>query len=65
MTFTQTSDAPYDRHQYKLIFEDGKQAIFDDYEVVTDFWYQRSGRLLSHIEVLDKPSPKGKTKGFM
>jgi hypothetical protein len=58
-TFKQTSDVPYDRHDYKLIFEDGKEVIFDNYEDVQLFWFQRGGNFLSHIEVLDKKQKKG------
>ena len=60
-TFKQTCDKPYDRHDYKLVYEDGKEVIFDNYEDVQLTWFQRGGYFLSHIEVLDK---KQKTKGF-
>ena len=61
-TFSQTSDEPYLRHDYKLIYEDGNEVVFDNYEDVQLFWFQRAGRFLSHIEVLDKK--KSKAKGF-
>jgi hypothetical protein len=61
-TFSQTSDEPYIRHDYKLIYEDGNQVVFDNYEDVQLFWFQRGGHFLSHIEVLDKK--KTKSKGF-
>ena len=60
-TFKQTCDKPYDRHDYKLVYENGKEVIFDNYEDVQLTWFQRGGHFLSHIEVLDK---KQKTKGF-
>lgn len=59
-TFKQTSDDPYIRHDYKVVFEDGKTVIFDNYEDAQLLWWNRSGNFLSHIEVLDKK----KTKGF-
>ena len=61
-TFSQTSNEPYVRHDYKLIYENGNQVIFDNYEDVQLFWFQRGGNFLSHIEVLDKK--KTKSKGF-
>ena len=60
-TFKQTCDKPYDRHDYKLVYEDGKEVIFDDYEYVQLTWFQHGGNFLSHVEVLDK---KQKKKGF-
>ena len=60
-TFKQTCDKPYDRHDYKLVYEDGKEVIFDNYEDVQLTWFQRGGHFLSHIEVLDK---KQKKRGF-
>ena len=60
-TFKQTCDKPYDRHDYKVIFEDGKTVIFDNYEDAQLLWWNRSGNFLSHVEVLDK---KQKKKGF-
>ena len=57
--FKQTSDEPYIRHDYKLVFEDGKESVFDNYEDVQVFWFQRGGNFLSYIEVLDKKQSKG------
>jgi hypothetical protein len=57
--FKQTSDKPYDRHDYKVVFEDGKEIIFDNYEDVQLTWFQNGGHFLSHIEVLDKKQSKG------
>jgi hypothetical protein len=58
-TFKQTSDEPYVRHDYKLVYEDGKEFVFDNYEDVQRIWFQNDGNFLSHIEVLDKKQPKG------
>jgi hypothetical protein len=60
-TFNQTCDKPYDRHNYKLIFTNGREVIFDNYEDVQVTWFQTPHQFLSHIEVLDK---KQKNKGF-
>jgi len=59
--FKQTCDKPYTRHHYKLVYDDGREVVFDNYEDVQVTWFQRSGNFLSHIEVLDI---KEKKKGF-
>jgi hypothetical protein len=59
--FQQTSDEPYLRHDYKVVFEDGKTVVFDNYEDAQLLWWNRSGNFLSHIEVLDR---KQEAKGF-
>ena len=57
--FKQTSDEPYDRHDYKLITDNGGELIFNNYEDVQLYWFQHGGNFLSHIEVLDKKKNKG------
>ena len=57
--FQQTSNEPYLRHDYKVVFEDGKTVVFDNYEDAQLLWWNRSGNFLSHIEVLDKKKSKG------
>ena len=37
--FAQTSDKPYDRHQYELQFN-GQSIIFDDYDQLRAYWFQ-------------------------
>jgi len=59
ITFSQTCDKPYDRHDYKVIFNDGTYQFFDNYEESQLLWWNRSGNFLSHIEVLDKKKSKG------
>ena len=39
-TFSSTSDAPYDRHKYKVLFKNGGEVILDDYEYVRAIWHQ-------------------------
>ena len=52
--FTSTSNAPYDRHRYKLIFKNKKAAIFDDYEVLRTAWFEwASTNQLDRVEILD------------
>lgn len=52
---------PYNRHRYKLVYENQKSVIFEDYKDVQLAWFQTASQFLSHIEVLDKPT---KSKGF-
>lgn len=59
--FKQTCDKPYDRHHYKLVYSDGKDKVFDNYEDAQLTWFQTPSQFLSHVEVLDK---KSKSKGF-
>jgi len=56
--FEQTSDLPYDRHTYKVYTQTGSTHILGDYMEVQALWFQQ-GKILSHVEVLDKNN-----KGF-
>jgi len=58
-TFKQTCDKPYDRHDYKVVYDDGKEIVFNNYEDVQITWFQHGGNFLSHIEVMDKKQSKG------
>ena len=64
--FRQTSNEPYLRHDYKLVWSTGQSVIFDNYEDVQRKWFEHSGNFLSHVEVLDHKEPKKnkKRKGF-
>lgn len=64
--FKQTSDDPYLRHDYKLIFTNKKPMIFDNYEDFHRTWFQTPNQFLSHGEILDYKERKSKrqTKGF-
>ena len=56
-TFTETCPKHYDRHEYKLVFKNGKSEVYTSYEVLKYHWHQLRDRA-SHIEVIDK-SGKG------
>lgn len=63
--FTQTSDAPYDRHDYIVCFKDGNNRLFSNWEEAQSFWFQFTHtKLLSHLEVSDKTSQRPKAVGF-
>ena len=66
--FQQTSDSPYNRHNYELILKTGKTVFFDDWTDVQGYWFvhQQIPDYLDFINVLDKSKRKEKvkTKGF-
>ena len=65
VTYTQTCDKSYERHSYIVYFKDGNRRLFDNWEEVQAFWFQfASMKLLSHVEVTDKPKLRTKSKGF-
>ena len=58
--FTESSDKPYDRHQYKVVSRTGESIIVDDYMLAQEIWWNRGrGKYISHIDVLDKKEAKG------
>lgn len=59
--FKQTSDIPYDRHNYKIVLENGKKIHFDSYEEVHVYWFQHSEipNYLKYVDVKDKKCNKG------
>jgi hypothetical protein len=58
-TFKQTSDKLYDRHIYKLVYSNGQEVIYDNYQDVQESWWNTPSDFVSHIEVLDKKDKKG------
>ena len=62
--FTCTSSEPYDRHQYKIEFDDGRSIIMDSYEELRNVWFEyvrtRKG---AKVSVIDKKKQK-EVKGF-
>ena len=61
--FEQTSNEPYDRHQYQLDFQ-GKSIIFDDYDQMRAHWFnyiRNWGN--ATVTVLDRKQSKKKTNG--
>ncbi len=66
--FSQTSDAPYDRHNYEIALKNGKTVFFDDWTDVQGYWFVHNQipDYLDFINVLDKSKRKEKvkSKGF-
>lgn len=64
-TFSQTSNEPYIRHDYRVHFTNKKPVLFDNYEDVQRIWFETPSQFLDYIEVLDrKKVNKKKSKGF-
>ena len=62
--FSQTSNAPYDRHDYKIICGN-KSAVVESWDEVQEYWWNNCRSPFFEgtvIEVIDKP--KKKSKGF-
>ena len=53
-----TSDKPYNRHKYQLVFVDGRSILFDDYEKMKQAWWQYN-QVASHVNVVDKKKSGG------
>jgi len=65
--FEQSSYESYDRHLYRLDFQEGKSITFDDYEQLRAFWFEQIRNWHGCVvTVLDKDAKKesGSTKGF-
>ena len=62
--FSQTSDAPYDRHHYKIVSKQYATFIVESWDEVQEWWWNHCNTFNfdAVIEVLDKP--KKKSKGF-
>ena len=56
--FKQTCDKPYDRHKYKLFYDNGKTVVFEYWEDVMAAWLQHNP-FVSHIEVIDRKKKYG------
>lgn len=49
LNFTQTSNEPYVRHHYQLVYQNGRKVVVDNYHDVHVLWNEQ----VSHVEVLD------------
>lgn len=61
--FKQTSDAPYDRHWYKIWCKDNSVKIVESYEEVQTAWWNFK-QFIERIEVIDAKRNKGTGRGF-
>ena len=60
--FTQTSDAPYDCHWYKVWCIDNTVKVLHSYEEVQEAWWNFK-HFISHVEVIDAKK-QSKPRGF-
>jgi len=60
-TFTQTSDEPYDRHHYKIVYVNGQSSTFTNYYDLMQQWFASPEAFTDYVEVLDI---KKEVKGF-
>ena len=63
--FTVTSDEPYDRHTYKVVYYGGKEKVVDSWEEVQSIWWNSVSYFVSHVEVMDRKKTKSKGGGFL
>ena len=56
--FTETCSKSYDRHDYTIVFPDGREQLFGDYETMRYFWFTHSHISNMTVVVTDK------NKGF-
>jgi hypothetical protein len=62
--FSQTSDLPYDRHDYEVVLNSGKKVFFDNWTDTQNYWWMNCQvpDFLNYILVKDKQ--KISSKGF-
>tara|TARA_B100000674_G_scaffold379772_1_gene322431 strand:+ start:551 stop:778 length:228 start_codon:yes stop_codon:yes gene_type:complete len=60
--FTSTSDKPYDRHSYRVIYGNGKAVEVGSYDEAQNLWYGSTPRP-KVIEVVSQPKAKSKSTG--
>ena len=58
--FTQTSDALYDRHHYRIHYHGGETKVVESWQEVQEIWWNTISQFISHVEVLDIPNKKNK-----
>ena len=65
--FAQTSDEPYDRHQYEFVYSNGQYLIFDTWEDARSEWFNTPPQFKSRVNVIDRidlPKKKKSSGGF-
>lgn len=62
--FSQTSNEPYERHDYSLVLKSGEKMRFSDYESIREYWMNcnQIPEYLDYIIVEDKKNKKNKKK---
>ena len=57
-SFKGTSDALYERHNYRLVLSNGQSIVYGSWEETQAMWWKGGANTFSHVEVLDRPAPK-------
>ena len=63
--FSQTSNKPYERHQYKIVHKD-RSIVVESWDEVQEWWWNNCHlpTFDAVVHVIDKPKTKKKSKGF-
>ena len=61
--FEQTSNEPYVRPNYKLVYSNKQSVGFESWEELRNEWWNAPSQFVSHVEVLDIKQTKNQ-KGF-
>ena len=63
--FSQTSNLPYERHHYKIVYKD-RSIVVGSWDEVQEWWWNncRLPTFDAIVHVIDKPKTKKKSKGF-
>jgi hypothetical protein len=64
--FTETSNAPYDRHTYSIVLKDETILNFEHWDDVREHWfmYNQIPDYLDYVVVHSKKKEKSQVKGF-
>ena len=62
--FEKTCSKAYDRHEYELVFKNGKKIKSEDYTTIKNLWFKFCmGGACDRIDVVDLYPPKKKGGG--
>ncbi len=63
-SFSCTSNAPYDKHDYEIVLKNHKKVFFDNWEDAQGYWWQNC-KIPDFLDVIIvKDKKKVKTLGF-
>lgn len=63
-TFSCTSNAPYDRHNYEIVLKSGKKVFFEDWDAAQAYWFVHA-QIPDYLDlIIVKDKKKVKSKGF-
>jgi len=62
-SFSCTSNAPYDKHDYEIVLKNHKKVFFDNWEDAQRYWWQNC-KIPDFLDVIIVKDKKVKTLGF-